>query len=120
MNLSPARSRSPVVTPGRHIPRSIARQPATISPASAITSISSGVLRTIIGLELQAGERGANLVTHLLGVARSVDAPQHALAIVVVDQGLRLLLVLLQAVLDDLGLVVLALDQAAAVHVAAF
>ena len=54
------------------------------------------------------------------GSRSSVDPPQHALALVVVDQRLCLLVVLLQAVLDDLGLVVVALDQAAAVHVAAF
>src|SRR5215216_697114 len=48
MNFSAASSSSFVVTPGRDLERSIRRQRAWISPAAAIASICSEVLRMIM------------------------------------------------------------------------
>src|SRR4051812_40742157 len=110
MNFSAALSSSPVVTPARALPRSIVRQRASTRPASAIFSISSGVFRTIteeswtwrlgLVLEPQRREGGTNVVVHLAGRALAVEAAQHALVLVVVDQRARLVVVDLEPVLD--------------------
>src|SRR2546423_12969157 len=93
MKRSAARSSSSVVTPGRALPRSIVRQRASTRPASAIFSISSGVLRRITGqaysrpslqllLHSQRRHRGPDVVVHLGWWPRSVEAPEDALLLV--------------------------------------
>src|SRR4051794_8672740 len=109
MNFSAARSRSAVVTPGRQRPASIARHRATICPDSAIASISSVVLRMIIGskvscpdrtvgwghsfLEFQRCDQRPDLIMDLPRAARRVDSAKDALVLVVADQRRRLLTV---------------------------
>src|SRR5919198_342711 len=145
MNFSAARSSSAVVTPGRQRSVSIARQRATIWPQAAIASISSGVLRIItrapnnwpsgakvpdgfaLGREVpldlllkpQARQRGPDLGVDLVRTPAAVHAAQDLALLVVTDQGLRLLPVLLEPVLDDFRAVVVANDQTASIQVAA-
>ena len=57
MNFSAASSSSSVVTPGRALASSICRQRTRISPAAAIWSTCSGVLRMIIRYTLGLGPR---------------------------------------------------------------
>ena len=122
MNFSAASSSSPVVTPGRALPRSSRWQRASIRPEAAIASISSGVLRMIATSELlfeaEGGKRGPDVAVHLVGRAGAVEAAQQPLLLVVVDQRLGLLVEDVEPVLDRLLLVVVALDQRRAVLVA--
>src|SRR5690349_24826018 len=97
------------------------RQRTRISPAAAILSTCSGVLRMIIlytlvpswhslnglvGLEPQCRQGALDLVCDRVRRCRAVDLAQQALAVVVLDQGRRLIVVLLESVADHLGLVV--------------
>src|SRR3954469_9030591 len=126
MNFSAASSSSPVVTPGRTLPSSSLRVRTRMSPAAAILSISSGVLRMIMWrvgpldlfLEPQCGEGGPDVVVHLRRRAAAVEALQDAALVVEVDERLGLLPVGLQALADGLGLVVVALDELGPVDVA--
>src|SRR3954452_13426277 len=130
MNFSAALSSSPVVTPVRAFPRSMLRQRARTRPAAAICSISSGVFRTIteesvvawgrleLVLEPQRREGGPDVVVHLARRPLAVEAAQHVLLLVAVHERARLLVVDVEAVLDRLGLVVVALHQLRAVLVA--
>src|SRR5215208_5347523 len=131
MNFSAASSSSLVVTPGRALERSIRRQRAWIWPAAAIASICSEVLRMIMPryttqtlshpLLFLTAERGDDPVNPLLDLVwrhGPVDLVEDALILVVRDERLGLLPVLREAVLDHLGLVVIADDQLAAVDVA--
>src|SRR5262245_32765518 len=114
MNFSAAASSSSVVTPARALEESIFRQRARISPATAIWSICSGVLRMIIRYTLDSlvllhshrREGAADLLRHLVRIALAHDPPQHAAVIVVGDQRLGLRMVGLQALADHLGFVV--------------
>src|SRR5947208_13534686 len=65
----------------------------------------------------QGGEQGSNPVVDLVGLQGAVDPPQQPLALVVVHQRLRLRVVLLETVANDLGLVVIADLQAGAADV---
>src|SRR6478609_2116039 len=110
------------------------RQRTRISPAAAILSTFSGVLRMIIlytlvpsswhslnglvGLEPQGRQGALDLVGDRVGRHCTVDLAQQALAVVVLDQGRRLLVVLLEPVADHLGFVVVAGYELAAVDVA--
>src|SRR2546421_5613389 len=129
MNFSAASSRAAVVTPGRALPWSRLRVRASTRPAAVIFSISSGdfwmiMLSTLVpralqlGFELQRGERRADVVVDLVRRAGAIEAAQQALVLVPLDQGLCLFVVDLEALLDRLRLVVVALDQLRAVHVA--
>src|SRR6266550_346472 len=131
MKRSAASSSSAVVMPGWHFERSMRRHRAWITPAAAIRSICSGVFLMIIrrsprqrkpSLELffhaQGGEQGSNPVVDLVGLQRAVHPPQQSLGLVVGHHRLGLRVVLLEAVADDLGLVVLADLQARAADVA--
>src|SRR3954453_22431159 len=130
MNFSAASSSSFVVTPGRALERSMRRQRAWILPASAISSICSEVLRMIMPryifpsshpLLFLAAKRGQDPVDHLLHLVRGVAAVhvhEDPTLLVVVNQRLGLLPVLLETVLDHIGLVVVADDHLAAVDVA--
>src|SRR4051794_39773887 len=131
MNFSVASSSSLVVTPGRAFERSNRRQRAWIFPASAIASICSEVLRTIMPrymvpsshpLLFLAAQGRKDPVDQLLDLVRAVGAVhmvEDATLLVVADQRLGLLPVLGEAVLDHVGLVVFADDQLAAVDGAA-
>src|SRR3954453_4006809 len=113
-----ASSRSAVVTPGRHFERSIRRQRAWIAPAAAICSICSGVLTMMppryIGMRLRllfhpdGGEDRADSLGDLVRRRRAVDSVQDPLTLVVGDERLGLNVVALEAVADDLRLVVIA------------
>src|SRR5512139_1700610 len=131
MNFSAASSSSLVVTPGRALERSIRRQRAWIFPASAIASICSEVLRMIMPrytgeslsylhllLATEGGEQGVDALLDLIGWTLSGQAVEDATLLVIGDQRLGLLAVLREAVLDHLGLVVVADDQPGAVEVA--
>src|SRR4051794_6248341 len=114
MKRSAALSSSPVVTPARALVRSMFRQRARTRPAAAIWSISSGDFLTItceelraggpprleLFLELQRGERRADVVVDLARRALAVEAAQQALVLVVLDERLRLVVVDLEPVLD--------------------
>src|SRR4051812_33490663 len=132
MNFSAALSSSPVVTPVRALVRSIDRQRARTRPAAAICSISSGVFRTItrdsvepdgpleleLVLEAKRGERGADVVVNLAGRSLAVEAAEQVLVLVAIHQRARLVVVDLEAVLDGVGLVIVALHELRAVLVA--
>src|SRR5947209_383918 len=139
MKRSAARSSSSVVTPTLALPLSIVRQRASTRPASAIFSISSGDLRRITAeaypgspapppsssrprlqllLHPECRDRGPDVVVHLGGRARPVEAPQDPLLLVTLLERLRLVVVDGEPLLHHLGLVVVALDQARAVLVA--
>src|SRR3954451_353629 len=105
------------------------RQRAWILPASAIASICSEVLRMIMPrympvshpllfLATKGREDPVDALLHLVRGLRTVHVVEDATLLVIVDQRLCLLLVLLEAVLDHVGLVVIADDQLAAVDVA--
>src|SRR5436190_14178040 len=96
-----------------------------------MASICSEVLRTIMPrymiqtvsylhllLAPQRAEHGVNPLLDVVGRELSLDPLQDASLLVVVDQGLRLLAVLREAVLDHLGLVVVTNGQLRPVHVA--
>src|SRR5688500_13548866 len=105
MNFSAAASSSPVVTPGRALPRRISWQRTSTLPAAAILSISAGVLRTItsrrpgrraerpskLGLEAQRGERRPDVAMHFLRRAIAVEGTQEAGVPVPLDHRLGLL-----------------------------
>src|SRR5215208_3472970 len=122
MNFSAARSSSPVVIPGRALPRSRDRQRASTRPAAAILSISSGVFRTItvleLRLELQGGQCGPDVPVDLVRRAGAVESPQQALVLVPLDHRLGLLVVDVEPLPHGLGLVVVPLLQARAILVA--
>src|SRR6266545_2418688 len=121
-----ASSSSAVVMPGWHFERSMRRQRAWIAPAAAIRSICSWVFLIInarrgflqLFLHAQGGEQGTDPVVDLVRPQRAVDPPQQPVALVVGHQRLRLRVVLLEAVANDLGLVVIAALQAGAADVA--
>src|SRR5665811_1454129 len=111
MNFSAAASSSPVVTPGRAFARIIRWQRTRISPAAAIRSTCSGVLRMIIrytleatggrldrlvGFQFQRREGAAQLVGDGVRRLGAVDPAQQALVVVELDQRLGLLVVGLQ------------------------
>src|SRR4051794_5514186 len=88
------RSSSPVVTPGFASARHAARISATISPASRIFAVSSGVFSVpppgraafvarVRGVEQTHGD--------VLDLPEAVDPPHDAAALVVIDDRLRLL-----------------------------
>src|SRR5512132_4100215 len=117
MNFSAVSSSSLVVTPGRALERSILRQRAWILPASAIASTCADVLRMIIpryishSLLFLAAQRLDYPLDSLLDLIRGLPAVhpvEDATFVVIVDQGLGLLAVLREAVLDHLWLVVVA------------
>src|SRR6476469_4180089 len=118
MNFSAASSSSRVVMPGRTFPASRFRVLTRTAPAAAIRSISSGLFLMItrpsleVVLEPQSRDHRTDVIVDLGRVARAVDPPHHALLVEVVDQRGGLLVVNAQAVLDDLGIVVVAADQA--------
>src|SRR5689334_19898677 len=131
MNFSAASSSSLVVTPGRALERSIRRHLAWIAPAAAIASICSEVFLMIMprymfpslshSLLLLAPQRGDDAVDPLFDLVRGLRAihpVQDATLLVVADQGLGLLAVSREAVLDHIRLVVVADDQLGAVEVA--
>src|SRR5437588_3578739 len=107
MNFSAAWSRSPVVTPGRIFPASRFIVLTRMVPATAIRSISSGVFLMInsdVFLEAKGGDDRADVVVNLGGRTGSVDPPQQAVLVVVLDQRLGVLVVDVQPVLDHVGL----------------
>src|SRR5579875_3813300 len=129
MNFSAAWSSSPVLTPGRILPASRFIVLTRMSPAAAIRSISSGLFLMITAcsetvgrldviLQPQGRDHGSDVVVHLGLLARPVDAAHQPPLVVVVDERLCLIMVDAQPVLDDLWLVVVALDQPRAVLVA--
>src|SRR5947209_17344506 len=124
MNFSAARSRSAVVVPGRILPATRFIVLTRIAPAAAIRSISSGVFLMItwapldIFLETKRRNHRPDVVVNFGRLTRAVDPPHQSLLVVVLDERLGLVVVDLKAVADDLGLVVVALDQPRAVLVA--
>src|SRR4029079_11870488 len=131
MNFSAASSSSLVVTPGRALEPSIRRQRAWILPASAIASICSDVLRMIMPrymfptsshpllfLAAKRGEDAVDPLFHRIRRPLAVHMIEDATFLVIVDQGLSLLAVGGQAVLDHVRLVVVTDDQLGAVDVA--
>src|SRR5829696_10310662 len=129
MNFSAASSSSFVVTPGRALERSIRRQRAWIVPASAISSICPEVLRWIMPryisvshpllfLATERREDSVDALLHLVGALSAVHLVQDATVLVIGDQRPGLVFVLVEAVLDHLGLVVVAGDQPAGVEIA--
>src|SRR6476469_4889122 len=131
MNFSGSSSSCFVVTPGRALERSILRQRAWMSPAAAIASICSEVLRmiiprymvlsvshTLLVLSAQSREHRVNPLLDLVGWMLALHPLEDPLVLEVVDQWLGLLVVLREAVLDHLWLVVVADDQLASVEVA--
>src|SRR5436305_1588476 len=108
MKRSAARSSSSVVTPTLALFRSMDRQRASTRPASAIFSISSGDLRRITAqaypgrgsgprlqllLHPEGRDGGPDVVVHLGGWARPVEAAQDPLLLVALLERLRLLVV---------------------------
>src|SRR4051794_32418912 len=124
MNFSAASSSSPVVTPGLIFPATRFIVLTRIAPAAAIRSISSGVFLMItcapldIFLEAKRRNHRPDVVVNLGRLARAVDPPHQPPLVVVLDERLGLVVVDLEAVANDLGLVVVALDQPRAVLVA--
>ena len=120
MKFSAAASSSWWSRPGRAFAASIFRQRARISPAAAIFSICSGVLRMIIRytldrlvrLESKRRQGARNLGGDLVRRRRRRRSGAARSVVVVVDQRLGLLVVGLEPVADDLGLVVVADDAA--------
>src|SRR5918994_7222730 len=112
MNRSAAWSSSAVVTPGLHLERSMRRQRAWISPAAAIASICSAVLRMIIERYIspqtlastrlsnllfhpQGGKHRVDALTNFLRGPGAVDVAEDLLGVVACDHRLGLLAVLL-------------------------
>src|SRR3954451_13400422 len=113
MNFSAAASSSPVVTPGRTLPSSRCRVRTRMSPAAAIFSISSGVLRMIIAtgrsdldllFEPERRQRGPDVVVDLGRRPYAVEALEDAAVLVVLDERLGLLAIRLQPLAHGLGL----------------
>ena len=63
-------------------------------------------------LQPQGGDHGADVIVDLSWGAGAVNTSQQAALVVEVDQRGGLVVIDLQPVLDDLGLVVVALNQA--------
>src|SRR5436190_19531620 len=128
MNLAAAWSSSAVVTPGRHFDRSIRRHRAWIAPAIAICSICSGVLTMIpprykvptlrFLFHPQRRQRRADRLVDRVRRRRPVDPIEQAALLVVGDQRLGLVVVAIEAVADDLRLVVVADHERFAADVA--
>src|ERR1700753_3894234 len=101
MNFSAASSSSSVVIPGRAFALRIFIVRTRMSPAAAIWSSCSGVLRMIMGrtvesgvaLRLRRGEDLAQFLGDLGGFALARDPAQYAVSLVVGDQRLGLLVV---------------------------
>src|SRR3954447_6991844 len=104
MKRSAASSSWPVVVPGRAFEASIRRQRTRTSPAAAILSTCSGVLRMIIlytgkqdvnDLQVlfhpQRREQPPDPLADVSGRLGAVDPAQQALVLVVGDQRFRLL-----------------------------
>src|SRR3954468_7336220 len=98
MYFSAAWSSSAVDTPSRILPATSFIVRAWMAPAAAIFSISAGDFLTITArgdlqlvFKAPRGHRRANVVVHLGGRARAVEAPEQVTALVVVDQRLGLL-----------------------------
>src|ERR1700674_3313366 len=135
MRRSAILSSSIVLTPGWHASLSGGSTDASRLPERAMRSISWAVFRLIIASsscafgrlrpptrpsadlpgERGGGDGGHHLPAYLIDCAHAVDLRNQALAAVVVEHRDRLLEVDLDAGLDRLCLVVLALHQAAAV-----
>src|SRR3954454_2701097 len=116
MNFSAASSSSPVVTPSRTLPSRRSSVRTRMSPAAAILSMSAGDFLTIIAgsqlvFEPQGGDRRPDVVVHLRRGPRAVEAPQQPAVLVEGDQRLGLRVVDVEALLDGLGRVVVALEQ---------
>src|SRR5690349_6227020 len=115
MNFSAARSSSSVVTPGRILPASRSMVRTSTSPAAAMRSISSGlflmIIRLHVLLEPQGGDHRPDVVVDIGLIPRPVDPAQQPLVVVVVDHRRGLGVVDVQAVADDVGLVVVTLDE---------
>src|SRR3712207_5280922 len=127
MKRSAASSSSFVVTPGRTFDSSSRWQRTSTSPAAAIFSISAGDFLMIMPgapsaldlvLESERRDRRPQVVVDLGRVAAAVEAAQRARLLVVVDERLGVLVVDAEALLDRLGLVVVALDELRPVDVA--
>src|SRR3954447_9466069 len=126
MNFSAVASSSSVVMPGRTFDSTIFMQRTRMSPAAAILSTCSGVLRTIIRytlyslvlLQTHRRQGAPDLLGDLVGTRLAGDPAQDAALVVVVHQGLGLGVVLLEAVADHLRLVVVADDQRRGVEIA--
>src|SRR3954470_2632246 len=126
MNFSAASSSSPVVTPSRTLDSSSLSVRTRISPAAAILSISAGVFLMItpwlprldLVFEPQRRDRRPDVVVHLGGRERSVEAVQQPAVVVERDQRLGLLVVDVEPLADRFRLVVGALDERCAVAVA--
>src|SRR3954451_21581881 len=130
MNFSAAWSSSAVDTPSRILPAMSFIVREWMAPAAAIFSISAGDFLMITAkglrrrrlelvLEPQRRHRRADVVVHLGGRPRAVEAAQQVAVLVVPHERLGLVVVDGQALADGLGLVVVALDQRRAVDVAA-
>src|SRR5215210_2487823 len=122
MKRSAASSSSAVVTPAWILAWSMRRQRAWTAPAAAIRSICSGLFLTITWLQLlfhaQGREHRPYPVVHLVGLGRAVNAAQQPHVLVIGDQRLGLRVVLVEAVADHLGLVVVAGLETGAADVA--
>src|SRR3954453_12198564 len=130
MNFSAAWSSSAVDTPSRILPAMSFIVREWMGPAAAIFSISAGDFLMITAkglrrrrlelvLEPQRRHRRADVVVHLGGRPRAVEAAQQVAVLVVLHERLGLVVVDGQALADRLRLVVLALDELRAVDVAA-
>src|ERR1700760_968157 len=100
MNFSAASSSSSVVIPGRAFDLRTFIVRTRMSPAAAIWSTCSGVLRMIIWSYVRASGSGAcrvedagQLLGDRGGLARAVDALQDALVLVIGDERLGLLVI---------------------------
>src|SRR5690349_15289069 len=99
--------------PGLTIARISSRTCRTMCPARRILSISAGDLQTIAILKHFQRLSGDGF-----HISLTVNHMQTAHRPVILGQGLRQLLIFLQALSDDALTVVLARDQLCAVHVA--
>src|ERR671933_901246 len=135
MNRSAASSSSAVVTPSRTLDSRRRSVWTRITPAAAMRSISCGVFlmitarrggvsrrcppaRSQLVLEAERRDRRPDVVVHLGGRARAVEAAQEIALVVVLDEWRGLLLVDLEALADRLLAVVVALLERLAVDIA--
>src|SRR5919206_1544913 len=128
MNRSAASSSSAVVTPSRTLDSRRRSVCTRMTPAAAMRSISCGVFLMITArresralelvLQAERRDRRSDVVVHLGGRARPVEAAQEVALVVVLDERGGLLLVDLEALADRLLAIVLALLERLAVDVA--
>src|SRR4051795_2593078 len=135
MKRSAAWSSSSVVTPGRTLRDRRSSTFVWMAPAAAMASISAGDFLMITTtqfrcaqarapgrseplFELERRQRVADVAVHVLRRSRAVEAVQQPRLVVALRQRLGLLVVQSEPLGDDLGLVVVALDERRAVDVA--